>query len=356
MEIRTDLRKVTSILKVLSYEHLYEYLSIDSYKKTYDRHYFSWTDAKSTSFCSHKAKWIKVMEDLCKHGVVIKSGETYTTTKKVSDEWISSCIENDSVKQLNMNAKTNHIYLMNLEAFRDIKSKTQFKNFIYISLIGLYQDHGSLTRSFISELTGCSKYQQLKIEEKNEDIIEVTPRYRPVDTHNIDWDVRKLKKGSNSPCFPAYVSESLDECFITTTKKSNCYVVQTGNSYKINHKQENLIKIKNIVKFKNKNRNKINKILDYFDFKEDEWMSEAILDVNSRASFNDVSLVLDLDKENRNEFQHYLTPNNMGRTGFRKFKRLFNDFQNMIVIDSKGNTNSMDSRLAPKLIKKYIQK
>jgi hypothetical protein len=338
------------------YEHLWEYFTIESFKKLHGRHYFRWEEFRRTSFCSHKAKWIKTMDDLCEIGLAEKAGNAYTTKRKICDEWIASCIENDALKQLTINPKNNHIHLLDIDRLQEINSKTKFKDYVYVSLIGMYQDHGTLTRNFIKELTGCSKHQQLKIEERNSDYIEVSKNYKAVDTHEVDWVERKLKKGSSSPCFPGYINQSLTECFITDTKRSNCYLVQTGNVYKINHTTEMLIKIKNIVKYKNKKNTRIKNTINYFDNKEEKGMSEAALGVNSRASFDEVSLVLDLDKQTRSEFQHYLTPNNMGKTGYKKFKRFFNDFQNMFVLDSKGNFSTIGTRVNLKLNKKWEQK
>ena len=303
------------------YKALLNYLSMQSYKTLIKDEYLDFAKFKDYSFLKEN-EWVHFMDKLCYLKLATKNGTHYTTRSKFK-EWREFADVN-SKQSLKFNGSIEYdMSLLYKYRFTD-----SLRDIIYIDLRNTVVKNKSISRKWITDLTGLSSKIQRSIENDNEGDfdIEVIEHHIPVSSKDI-----KNGKVGNIPTFNGFLDHSNMSCFKTTSEKmkqSNCRVVQLGNRIitksffsrlhidKTQYKQKLKSNLSNV----NMSSTKNDEVKDWFDY--------------------DILIDLSPDSITKNG----ILSCNSTKMKYRKKLSSF-EYDNISVINSKGSLMNMRSQL-----------
>lgn len=320
-KIRVPISVVSSIMNNGGYKALLNYLSMQTYKTLIKDEYLDYAKFKDYSFLKEN-EWIHFMDKLCYLKLAVKNGTYYTTRSKFK-EW-REFVEINNKQCLKFNGSIEYdMSLLYKHRFTD-----SLRDIIYIDLRNTVIRNKSISRKWITDLTGLSSKIQKSIENDNEGNfdIELIEHYIPVSSKEI-----KDGKVGNIPTFNGFLDHTNMSCFKTNSKKikqSNCRVVQLGNRMiaksffsklhidKTQYKQKLKSNLSNV----NMSSMKNDEVKDWYDY----------------------DILIDLSKESITK-NGILSCNNKEMKYRKKLKSF--DYDKISVINSKGNLMNMRNQL-----------
>ena len=311
-QIKIDLNVVSSIMNFAGYQGLLNYLSIETYKKVVKDEYVNCTNLAQFSFLDEET-WIKHMDLLVEMELATKNGSKYITRRKLKN-WHGFANEK-TPDSLTLNGS---IVFNMTEIY---KKKNDLKDLLYLSLVENIMKGRSISRSFITKLTGFNKYAQRSIEERyNGTLVEKVTHHMPVT--DSEQTINKLEK---MPVFYGVISPKHMYCTKTSKDKSNCKVIQQGNKLKI--KKLNLSYFVKSKSVKSKRSN------DFLKGKE-VW------------DWDNFDMVLDTSSESKsNKFRGMLSTADPRKMSWKDFYRY--NYNNVGVISDDGSFCNIRSILNP---------
>ncbi len=359
---RTVINIIFSILKAKKFNCLREYLVVEDYKsKSKFNNYVSWNNIKNESCSSHQAEWFREMDKLVEMKLAVKMGKTYTTTHKVKEDWVRYAVQKGCEIALETDPLQESVFEINTYNLLKHKSKSAFKEHMYLTILGLFSQRNSLTRELISGITGLSKKGQYAIEEKVKDRLTIAPYYVPVNLDEIDKCDGSLKD-SGIPTYHAYTSldgnvklvgREKDKLKGRVQSSGNSRVRRMGNIFKVDEKyrvSQSLLEEKSIgkkLRFKNK--------ISRYRCDDVSGKSEAT-EVKSRLAddfLTNVNLLV-IEEDERKDASFNCVYSSTDDVGYKKFNRwMKRDPGTNLYLSSTGRLLDFSGMMRSQAIKNH---